>query len=130
MNSLVSQISRNPGENKFHKNIQSIKKKLAIRRIFLEMNKTNKIDLDKPIPQEFAIWNIEKTMMLGSLFIITDENSKDKRFLTIKLFILIFMVTFSIKEFYLSLIDITLEENRHWIFILGDLTFILTGMRE
>ena len=63
MYSLVNQISRNPGKDKSRKKSQYIMDKLTIRKLFVDMKYTDKIDLNKPIPEEFTIWNVEKTMM-------------------------------------------------------------------
>ncbi len=135
MDSLVSQISRidknrYPREEKSRMKSQLITKKLNFRKLFVAMNSSSKIHLDKPIPDQFAIWDVDKTLALGTLFIITPQRLNNKRILAIKCFILILMITFCFKTLLLSLIDPTLEENRHLIFILGDPTLFLSGLRE
>jgi len=105
-------------------------KQLKIRKLFVDMNSSSKIELNKPIPKEYAIWDIDKTLALQNLFIINPDNLKYRKYLLARKIIFPILASiYIIKTIYLLFIDATLEENRYLIIILGYPTFVISGMR-
>ena len=58
------------------------------------------------------------------------NKSNDWKAFSFKWFLILFLITSAFKFLYLTRVDTFLEENRIWIFILGDISFLVKGIRE
>src|SRR5581483_11274944 len=91
---------------------------------------SNIFDVEKAIPPEYTIPSLERMLKRSGLLIRTfDKQDNWKEFL-FKWFIILLLFSNAITWGFATQIDIRQKENRHWIFILGDASFILMGIRE
>src|SRR5581483_8246020 len=103
---------------------------LKARNLFKSLKYSSSFDLEKPIPLEYAIPSMERMLKRSGLLIRTsDKQDSWKEFLFIW-FLILLLFSNAIIWAFATQIDIRQEKNRHWIFILGDVTFILIGIRE
>jgi hypothetical protein len=104
--------------------------KISLRTLFKKMNSSDNFDLDRPIPDTFVIDNAEDTLLQSGLIIITPQRPNNAKYLVVKWLFLLSLLTTTFKFLILTQIDTSLDQNRKWIFILGDVSFIISEMRN
>jgi hypothetical protein len=104
---------------------------IKIRSFFNQINQSNVFDINEPIPLQYAIPNVRKTFQKGGL-IIRDLNQSNNNWKTfsMKWSVISILIIMTIKSLVLVRIDTTIEQNQMWIYILGDLTIIISDMRD
>jgi hypothetical protein len=94
------------------------------------MKSSPDFDLDKTVPSDYTINDFEKCLRRDGLMITTDAHPNNSKTLAMKWTVLILLFTISFKFLILTQIDTNLEENRIWVFIIGDISFIFRGIRQ
>jgi hypothetical protein len=114
-----------------------------MQAIFSLMRVSSEMTIDRPIPSEFAIQDITQMLARVGILIDTQENVHEYnvenrmrinwmkwKIILLKCFFIISLIIFGIKFLILTQIDTRLESNRKWIFYLGDISILVSGMRE
>src|SRR5580700_8201583 len=106
--------------------------RIKIRKLFIfrSINQSDEFDLDKVIPPEHTIWNFERMLAFNGIITTPSDGIQSKKTLAIKCLFPLLLASVALKFAFLTQIDITIKENRKWIFILGDLSIITSGLRE
>jgi len=103
-------------------------KSVSVRKLFF-FKWSNRFEIENSIPAEDAICDVDEFLWSSLLMIITINKPNNKNVVFLKWFIIAALIGMTIKFVCLILIDTTLEENRDWIFILGDISFLVAGHR-
>jgi hypothetical protein len=103
---------------------------LKARNLFKSLKYSSIFDVEKAIPPEYAIPSLERMLKRSGLLIRTSDKQDSWKEFLFKWFLILLLFSHAITLAFASQIDVRQEENRHWIFILGDITFIMMGIRE
>src|SRR5581483_9531215 len=106
--------------------------RIKIRKLFIfrSINQSVEFDLDKVIPSEHTIWNFERILAFNGLITTPSDRIQSKKTFAIKCLILLLLASMALKLLYHTQIDITVKENRKWVIFLGDISIIISGLRE
>ena len=102
-----------------------------IRLLFKFLKWSSVLHVDQPIPSDYAIPNVEETLVKSGLIIISPNRPHNLKWISYKLFLILLLWSLVIKHLCLINVDVKLEENRKLISILGDISFFISsGGRE